>query len=437
MDDALDDNHQPSNSLERTIEELAREGISSPGLLEAEISWLLCEDSGPAFWFACRLGDHDPARSLLPMLLKTQESLGDGARLSFLGGYLASIYRHSAGEWELLMLSLAEKPFLQRRFADLAISSGMSDNVARKVVEFVRSNRLDPKCLERWWFMPQLRQIDEAVFLELVDLQLIENRGDLWSNAVSMFHAYYLDKEAQKTLPDESTFRVLTWPGMSGKWTGNYYWSQVAAAFVAKYPERAWEFFRAILRLGMKQWNLLADLDMPQEQVLTNLLKSDPERAWNVIAVVLSEGESRSSFGIQHWLRCGGDRGWGDDSPGAIRFVPSSKLFAWVDEDIVGRGGWLIDTLPKTLDRTPAGRLTRDFVARYGKIDSLCRSLWFHFRSREWCGPASDYCRKLREEAREWLVDEKNQTVIRWTENYIDGLGSEIQRAEIEEERRL
>ena len=43
----------------------------------------------------------------------------------------------------------------------------------------------------------------------------------------------------------------------------------------------------------------------------------------------------------------------------------------------------------------------------------------------------------LREQAREWLVGEKNQTVVRWIENYIDGLGYDIQQAEIEEERRF
>jgi len=101
------------------------------------------------------------------------------------------------------------------------------------------------------------------------------------------------------------------------------------------------------------------------------------------------------------------------------------------------RGRWLINALPKTLDQTPAGRLTRDFIARYGKVEVLGSSLWCHFHARGWCGSASAYYRKLREQAREWLAGEKNQTVVRWIENYIDGLGYDIQRAEIEEERRF
>lgn len=119
-----------------------------------------------------------------------------------------------------------------------------------------------------------------------------------------------------------------------------------------------------------------------------------------------------------------------------MQFAPADKVFAWVDENVEERGHWLVNALPKTLDDSPGGRLTRDFVARYGKVPSLASSLWSRFHCRGWSGSASAFYRKLREQAREWLVGEKNQTVVRWIENYIDGLGYDIQRAEIEEERR-
>jgi hypothetical protein len=439
-DDVFDDDHQWTNVVGEKLEELAREGIASETVLNAELAWLMCEDSSHAFCLAFHLGKHDAARGLLPTLLNVQESLRENGPISFLSGYLASIHEQNASEWESLILSLAEKPLLRSRFADLAISSGMSNAVAKKVSEFCRSGLLDPKCLERWWFSVRLRQIDEPVLLELIDLQVTENRPDLWNNAVHMLHAYYLDKEAQRQIPEESTFRVLTSPAMVGERAGNsvsYYWSRLATAFVAKYPGRAWEFFRAILRLGMKQWNLLADLDLFHEPVLARLFKSDPEQAWDCVAEVFPEGEGGSAFGIQHWLGDGGHRLPGDDGPGLIQFAPSGKVFAWVEESVEERGHWLIGALPKTLDKSPGGRLTRDFIARYSKVEPLRSSLWCHFHAQGWCGSASDYYRKLREEAREWLVDEKNQTVIRWIEDYIDGLGYEIQRAEIDEERRF
>jgi hypothetical protein len=89
------------------------------------------------------------------------------------------------------------------------------------------------------------------------------------------------------------------------------------------------------------------------------------------------------------------------------------------------------------LDQSPAGRLTRDFVAKYGNDEGLCSLLSCHFHSRSWMGPASDFYRSLREAAREWLDGERHRNVVRWVENYIDELSRDIQRAEIQEERGL
>lgn len=438
-DDAFDDKHQRSSILDEHLEQVAQEGIASLGMLEEELNWLLCEDSSPAFCFAFRLGNHDTARSILPILLRVQESLPENTPLAFLCGYLASIHEQNKGEWESLILTLSEKTFIQKRFADLAISSGMSDRVARKVIECLRSGILNPMSLQRWWFRRTLREMSEPVFLELVDLQLAENRPDLWKNAVHLFYAYFLESGTQKGLPEEATYQVLTSAGMIGEWDGNdvcYFWSRLAAAFLSKYPEHTWEFFQTILRLGTEQWNLLPDLDMPEEHVLTSVFKSDPERGWDCITEAFSEGDGGRSFGIQRWLGGEWRRLNGDDSPGPIQYALTSKVFSWVDENKEDRGRWLTSALPKTLDRTPAGRLTRDFIARYGKIESVRGSLSCRFHTRSWCGSASDYYRELRKQAREWLVEEKNQTVIRWIERYVDELGYDIQQAEIEEERK-
>jgi hypothetical protein len=43
----------------------------------------------------------------------------------------------------------------------------------------------------------------------------------------------------------------------------------------------------------------------------------------------------------------------------------------------------------------------------------------------------------LRDEAQKWLVGEQDTGVIRWINQYIDGLSNDIKRAEIDEERRL
>jgi hypothetical protein len=54
--------------------------------------------------------------------------------------------------------------------------------------------------------------------------------------------------------------------------------------------------------------------------------------------------------------------------------------------------------------------------------------------NRSWTGNESEHCRELRDEARDWLKGETNKIVATWIEEYIETLGYDIQRAEIEEE---
>jgi transcriptional regulator with XRE-family HTH domain len=438
-DDSFDADWKPTNLVEQKLDELAEEGMASRDRLLAELKWLMSEGSSAAYCLAYRIAKLDTQRDLLPVLSGIQQSLGENASPTFLTGYLASICDSDCGEWQSVMLSLAGMPVFQKQFPDLVIGSGMSDAVARRLVELCRSGLCDPKRLERVWFSRRLREIEEPVFLELIDVQLADARADSWSRAVHMFHTYYVGTGTERGIPEEETLRLLTWPkwdGESGSHSTGYYWSRLAAAFVAQHPKRMWDFFTGALRLGTKRWSVLIDLNANQEQVLTGILKGDPVRAWECVGEVYATAGERASYGIQHWLSDGGHRLPGNDAPGPIQFVPPAAIFAWVDQNVEDRAYWLIRALPKTMDAGPGGRLTREFVARYGANEEYARSLWCRFHSRGWCGPASNHYRSLRNQAYEWLAGEKNQTVIRWIEDYIDQLSGDIGQAEIEEERR-
>ncbi len=200
---------------------------------------------------------------------------------------------------------------------------------------------------------------------------------------------------------------------------------------------RRWQFFRDVLRIGTQEWSVLSDLHVQGDVISTEVLREDPEQAFACIADAFEESQELRSYGLRHWLSDGGHQMIGDESPGPIQYIPGKVLFAWVDENVDQRGGWLAHTLPKTLDDSVAGRLTRDFVARYGDNKGIGSSMNAHFNSRGWCGQASDHYRRMRDEARSWLVDEKHPTVIRWVDNYIDGLTYSIERAEVDEEREI
>src|SRR5262249_40560478 len=154
---------------------------------------LVCEDSTPAFWFAYRLCKQDRGRKLLSEILDYQAAQEANASTSFLSGYLRAIFDEDVSEWESVMVSIAKKPGVVDRFSDVVIASGLSDRVAKKVVELCRSGAQDIRRLQRWWFSPELKRLNVELVDELLRLQLEDSSGRLWSNAVHMCHTYFME----------------------------------------------------------------------------------------------------------------------------------------------------------------------------------------------------------------------------------------------------
>ncbi|HEY1602614.1 MAG TPA: helix-turn-helix transcriptional regulator [Pirellulales bacterium] len=419
------------------LDELADEATRNPEQLRAQLHWLAREASNPAYAFAYRVSRRDPESALLGQIV-SRYSDGSGFETPFLSGYLAGIFERDAGKWEEVAIKLADDDSLAERFSDIVIASGISDRIATKILSNCRAGRQGVERLGRWWFAPQLKGLRESTVVDMIALLLENPTGRLWASAVQIAHSYFMEGDTARALPEELVLDLLTHGAMCERHAtheASYYWSRLAAAFLEQYPRLKWEFFGALLRNGAHESSLLTDLNSNREALLSDVLRQDPEQSFACISEVFEECDEMRSYGFTRWLSQGANRLVGDNEPGPIQYIPAHILFSWVDKDANRRGAWLAHVLPKTLDTTVAGRLTRDFVARYGNDRGICGSLNAHFHARSWCGPESAHYRGLREEARDWLVDERNPTVIRWVTRYIEGLTSCIGRAEIDEER--
>lgn len=439
-EDYHDDELNETKLVDRKLDELAESVRNDPDLLVSELPWLLSEDSSPAYCFAFNISKGDSNRSWLPKIREQYTMLKDATATSFLSGYLRAIFIRDEQEWESVMLDLADDSATAERFSDFVVSSGMTNAIARRVIDQCRNGLQSKERLNRWWFDRQLQQLDEEVVKELVSLQLEDGVGTLWGSAVQMCHSFYILKDDVKPLPEDLVFDLLTADAMADEravHSASYYWSRLAKAFINQFPHREWDLLGKMLRISMHGWSVLEELNTNKEAILTSLLRKNPETAWACIADAYREAREHGERLSQRWLTKSGHHGFGDDCPGPIEFVPAKVLFDWVDEDVNENGYWLTGVLPKTLGKTNAGRLTRDFIAKYGNNESLRSGLYTRFRSRSWCGNASEHYRDLRAQAREWLTDEKNSTVIRWIEDYIEGMSYDIKRAEIDEERRF
>jgi len=440
VDDQFDEEYKATNLIDRKLNECADEAIKNPELLRNELPWLIREDSSAAYAFAVKIAQRDADRRWLSECLRHHEQEGDRAGSSFLGGYLAGIHAQNVQEWERCMLQLADCETINARYSDFVIASGLSEAVVKKVIGLCRAGVQAVERLERWWFSPRLRELSEDTFASLVGVQIQTGRARLWASAVQMWHTYFVQDDGSRRLPEKMTFTLLADERVADEsllGSFGFYWSRVAAVFMQQYPRRKWDLFRKMLLIGIKQWRILGDLDMHQDRVFTTLVKEDPNGAWEQIAEAYQDSVGQSRFGLSHWLADGGPAVIGSDASGPVQWLPKEIVFSWVTEDVDDRAAWLASMLPKTLNGSPAGRLTRDFLTKFGRNKRAFDSLLARFRSSSWCGSASDHYRSLRDDARQWLVGENNTTVIQWVEEYIECLTFNIEREEIEEERRL
>ena len=423
---------------ERKKTELIESVRANPHLLLAELPWLIREDSSTVHHFAYRIGQGDKNRLWLPNILEAYSTSQGSAETLFLRGYLRAIYEDAPEEWERVMLALSDNPATASRFSDYVLYSGMTNRIARQVIAQCTSGRQRKELLERWWLCQSITQLDDDIVQQLIVIQLDEDSEILWKNATHLCHAFYLENKNPKPLPEALAFRLLTAEAIADHRdlrSVSYYWSRIANAYIDQFPNRTWDLFGQLLRISRRGSLILEDLDANHENILTHLVRTEPEKAWACISKAYADARENGGWLSGHWLSSDRHDLFPDISAGPIQYIPAEILFDWVDDEPQERVYWLTRTLPKTLDQSGAGRLTRSFIARYGKSDSVRENLYRHFFAQSWCGKESDYFRKLREQTRTWAIDERNKLVRQWITDYAEMLDDAIKHAEIQEER--
>ena len=417
--------------LDKKLEWLASVAIENPNLLSNELPWLVSETSSATFWFGRRMSQADTYGEILPVILSEYRHQNCLHSTMLLCGYLSAIGGKDMQEWEAIVLDLAKDQLFASHFSHIVIQSGMTDAAVLKTIELCESGLLPVEKLKNWCYADAIKAISEPVFHQLIELQLFSRTEEMWENSLQMCNNYYSN---ERSLPESLIFRVLCeQKTMSSKIadSAGYCWTELANRFIASYPHRKWDVFKAGL---MQESSLLGCIEYHKEGFMTQLTADSPSRAWSCIKEVLEELKDRK-WAIASWLSGCMTSTFGHTAFGPIQYISPSELFSWVELDRESRAYWLCQALPQTLNESPSGRLARNFLARFGNDESTYRSFTTRFMNRSWSGNESEHCRELRDEARNWLKGETNKIVVTWIEEYIEALGYDIQRAEIEEER--
>ena len=138
-------------------------------------------------------------------------------------------------------------------------------------------------------------------------------------------------------------------------------------------------------------------------------------------------------FWIQRWLE-GGE--FCKPVEGALYLFPQRLIWQWIDENIEKRAWSVASFVPNALfheEGKPC--LPRELLKRYGDREEVRRHFSANYSSESWTGPLSLHYKNKRQKLLEFKELENDSNVLLWIDEYISYLGSQIEQAEIGEER--
>ena len=428
-DDQYDPESKNHDSFNAKVKELAEETSRSKDSFRKILPDLVVGTNNVLFQFGRDLATCDDGQFLNFIVEGYRQSTGSISAL-FIGGYLRTLFETDREKWNAVLEEILNDELLRPMVCLIIRNSGATDEIVLRVLEQFDSGLLDINSLVAFGYSSYLTTLSETVFLAFVQ-RLVDS--DQAPYAVALFSVVYCDNQDPRKLPEDETMAILRAFAESKTREYDYQWREVAQAFVEQFPKRKMELFEVVLeRVEIRDAHSYpSDYSL---QVIYPIIKSDPRKYWNTISARIDAAEGMKRSFLIDWLAP--DMSLEDGvGTGPLLLFPIDAVIDWVDRDPETRAYELVRAVPKSLSRDEVGVWARELLNRYGSQEDVRRGLLSHFWAGGWCGNLSDRYRKLRETARGWLAEETSLRIREWLEEFIDWLSSDIERAEIEEER--
>ena len=425
------DEHKELKEPILRVQNLAKEYMSDINVFSNHISKLV-QESGhrlPQLGMECgKLATQDFNNVLFSHI----ESKINSVNGIFIGGYLAGLRTHHADLWESQLHHLLISSDTRDIALDCICRSGFTESLLKEMLALLKKGELTSSVFGRFTFGNELRDIQDDVFQEMVTT-LLQNSDDTTASiCTELAHAYYFNNKSSSDFPEKMIYEVLTQiPSTETKdQMYGFYWNKIAEQFLKVHSDRGIELLAHILcNMGrVSRYGISSYI----AKIADEIVIAYPQESWKIVSELLVR-ESRNRYEIIYWL---GDTG-SDIRPhnGAINHMPANEIISWIKEDAAKRM-WLIEqVLPKTLNKTAGGQLTRLFIEEFCDEDKIAGSLFVHFHMGGWMGNESDYLSKKRDSARRWLSEASSTKIQLWLGQFIDYLSNRIESAQIQEER--
>lgn len=372
-------------------------------------------------FLAIELGDDQFDSEMLNYIAETQGTCYH----PFFGGYLRGVFGLSASRWESLVLPLLENPVHWILLA--VVDSGTSPSVFERFLQIFRETSEDTRwisSLVRSHLTPMLGQ-DR---IRRVICALLEKGDENYETAIQA--ADWTLCKADDELDIPLAMRVLV-AGANHNVSpmADHYWGSLATRLLKKKPQCKLELLRLMIEGTVSFGGVVSGGKM--SSIIYDICKEEPSLTWPILADALA---SDRAYLFRMWL--GEDSIRGEPHPPAITAFNPSDIFSWIDEDRLERAPKLPEVLPKTLDPSRGGQLTKDFLERYMDIEGVGYAVMAFFGTGGYSGPRSQYLSERRTRAQKWMAEVGTSSVVAdWLEDYVQKLSKEIENEKINEER--
>lgn len=443
LEDMFDDREGKSSKFNQKIKELAFESLSNSELLSAELSWVVTDEAKNGYLFGYELGQLDTNLSIIQEIFTQIKSDAKPNNCIFAGGYLRALFERDKDGRDAFLDELSQDEKLRRYVPILTWRSGISDRAGLRVLSLMKDGRAEWDQLGLFNMGAVVCGLSEEVFHKWIEF-LLQKEGALASSiAINLFSFYYTgnDEKNGKKMPMDITYRVLSHTGFFDVKANHnpnnldeYCWGKVAHEYISDHPQMASNIATIILEhFGLN--NTIFSYPYHEiQKILKEVMGQHSRETWNLIFKILAPPYNLRSYSLSRWLR--GDELENNESQPPLSSVPQDMLWDWVEEDKNSRASYLASFVPNSLTNFNSNiGLARELLIRYGGDSSVRENLFANFSSEFFWGVESEHIEKKMRKLELVKVEEKNEIVIQWIDEFITLLNTRLDGAKTREER--
>jgi hypothetical protein len=420
------DKAEKDRTPEKRLTVLAKELLSAQGSMGRRIGFATRTLSHRSFHFGRILGKLDKKRLVISKLLTALRSNPAGD-VNIARGYLYQLRESSPARYEKELVPLIKRKNPPSYLGALISGLPLSDDGAIAAIERFSESHFSASQLVGFRdFSLNSNVVISSILRSLID------RGDQASAREALsFVDHLIDKSPEK-VEDWSLVSELLWSKSSlvdreDNMT-SFHWSRVANALIEHDDTMSLELLKRIIEVD-DALSPYRGAESPAG-IAEKIVIKHPKEAWPILASALEESSTAFSD-VFSWMT---DREFNHRSREILLALDFDDILKWASES-KNRLSILAHILPKTLDESPAGRLTQRALDRFGDQSTFSNGLYARFWSGSFSGPRSAHHEHQREQAREWLAMTTSTKVKAFLMDFINYLNSDIERARSEEER--